>query len=128
MTRINVGIDPRRLPDKLLLAEHREIKRIPNAVFKHYVVENKSFPHIPPKFILGRGHVTFFYNKLNFLWRRYIDIHNECISRGFNVKDYYLSFLRIPYNRTFFGNYKPTERDVKIIKGRLREKGHKLLK
>ena len=30
MTRINCGIPPEELSDKHLLAEHREIKRIPN--------------------------------------------------------------------------------------------------
>ena len=29
MTRINVGIEPWKLPDELLLAELREIKRLP---------------------------------------------------------------------------------------------------
>ena len=34
MTRINVGIPPEELTDKHLLAEHREIKRIPNCIAK----------------------------------------------------------------------------------------------
>ena len=34
MTRINVGIDPSELNMKMLMAEHREIKRIPNCVKK----------------------------------------------------------------------------------------------
>ena len=34
MTRINVGISPAELNDKHLIAEHREIKRIPNCVAK----------------------------------------------------------------------------------------------
>ena len=34
MTRVNVGIPPVELVDQHLLAEHREIKRIPNCVAK----------------------------------------------------------------------------------------------
>jgi hypothetical protein len=34
MTRINTGIPPKELTDKHLLAEHREIKRIPNCIKK----------------------------------------------------------------------------------------------
>lgn len=34
MTRINCGIPPSELTNKHLLAEHREIKRIPNAIAK----------------------------------------------------------------------------------------------
>ena len=32
MTRINVGVDPSELNVKMLIAEHREIKRIPNLI------------------------------------------------------------------------------------------------
>ena len=63
MTRINVGIPPAELTDKHLLAEHREIKRIPNCIAKgKYNMEG-----IPDKFKLGKGHVKFFYNKLEYL-------------------------------------------------------------
>ena len=34
MTRINVGINPADLTGKHLIAEHREIKRIPNCIAK----------------------------------------------------------------------------------------------
>ena len=34
MTRINVGILPKELSNKHLIAEHREIKRIPNCISK----------------------------------------------------------------------------------------------
>ena len=60
MTRINAGILPKDLTSKHLIAEHREIKRIPNCVGKgKYNMDN-----IPDKFKLGTGHVKFFYNKL----------------------------------------------------------------
>ena len=32
MTRINSGIVPQHLADKMLLAEHRELPRIPSAI------------------------------------------------------------------------------------------------
>ena len=63
MTRINVGILPSELTDKHLLAEHREIKRIPNCIVKGKYNMNG----IPDKFKLGTGHVKFFYNKLFYL-------------------------------------------------------------
>ena len=34
MTRINAGIPPKKLTNRHLLAEHREIKRIPNVIKK----------------------------------------------------------------------------------------------
>ena len=84
MTRINVGIQPAELNDQHLIAEHREIKRIPNCVAKgKYNMEG-----IPNKFKLGTGHVKFFYNKLLYLKFRYASLHTECIRRGFNVQNY----------------------------------------
>jgi hypothetical protein len=56
MTRINLGICPRRLPRVALLAEHREITRIPNAVRSG----RASIRNIPSRFTLGTGHVRFF--------------------------------------------------------------------
>ena len=84
MTRINAFIPPSELTDKHLLAEHREIKRIPNTVKSGKArIEN-----IPEQFTLGKGHVKFFYNKLLWLYFRYIRIYDECINRGFNVTNY----------------------------------------
>ena len=85
MTRINAGMPVKWLTDKHLLAEHREIKRIPNAVKNRKVDWKKP---IPEKFTLGKGHVRFFYNKLKYLKRRYEALHKECLKRGFKVKDY----------------------------------------
>ncbi len=43
MTRINVGINPEELPDKLLLAEHREITRITNTIKSgKAIIEDKT--------------------------------------------------------------------------------------
>ena len=56
MTRINCGISPDELPDKILLAELREIKRIPNAIQKG----RYSLDGIPDQFKLGTGHVKLF--------------------------------------------------------------------
>lgn len=71
MTRINVGIPPRELTNKHLTAEHREIKRIPNAV----KTGKAKMVGIPAQFTLGTGHVKFFYNKLGYLRQRYLELH-----------------------------------------------------
>ena len=62
MTRINCGIPPCELTDKHLMAEHREIKRIPNCIKKG----RYSMTGQPEVFTLGKGHVKFFYNKLKY--------------------------------------------------------------
>ena len=113
MTRINVGIPPAELTDKHLLAEHREIKRIPNCIAKgKYNMEG-----IPDKFKLGTGHVKFFYNKLLYLKNRYISLYNECIKRGFNVQNYIGAWDNIP--EELLNHYEPTDADRQIIRQRI---------
>ncbi len=84
MTRINANISPARLIDQHLVAEYREIVRIPNAVRK-IDVHVLSAKHIPSKFTLGTGHVIFFYDKIKYLHDRFKDICAEMRSRNFNV-------------------------------------------
>lgn len=116
MTRINVGINPKELSTKHLIAEHREIKRIPNAIKNgRFSMEGK-----PDRFTLGKGHVKFFYDKLLYLKKRYATIHAECVDRGFNVTDFSESFLGIPERH--MGDYQPTEEDIATIKQRIKER------
>ena len=113
MTRINVGILPKELSNKHLIAEHREIKRIPNCIAKgKYNMEG-----IPDKFKLGIGHVKFFYNKLLYHKNRYISLYNECIKRGFNVQNYIDAWDNIP--QELMNDYKATYKDRLIIQERI---------
>ena len=116
MTRINVGIPPAKLTGKHLIAEHREIKRIPNCIRKgKYNMEG-----IPDKFKLGSGHVKFFYNKLKYLKSRYIMLYIECLRRGYNVQNYIDAWDGIPDE--LMGDYKPTQEDARIVQQRINEK------
>ena len=82
MTRINL-VDPSTLHSKHLLAEYRELPR----VFKlaEAAERRQANIRIPAEYVLGTGHVTFFYNKLAFLARRFQAIVLECQHRGFNI-------------------------------------------
>lgn len=119
MTRINVGVEPTELPNRLLLAEHREIVRIPNMIWK-----SQRLSKIPDCFTLGTGHVRFFYNKLSYLRRRYDALYAECCRRGFNVTYMGESFDDLP--QRLYGNYEPTDSDRSIIVDRIRSKGFEL--
>ena len=122
MTRINAGIPPEELTSKHLIAEHREIKRIPNCISKgKYNMDN-----IPIIFKLGTGHVKFFYNKLLYLKNRYIELYNECINRGFNVQNYLNAWDNVP--KKLMNDYKPNNRDRTIIRKRIKEKLNQKLK
>ena len=119
MTRINVGIHPSELTDKHLLAEHREIKRIPNCIAKG----KYNMDGIPTRFKLGKGHVKFFYNKLYYLFVRYMKLYNECKNRGFNVQCYAEAWKNLP--KELMNNYQPTYMDRLIIQERINEKLNK---
>ena len=116
MTRINIGIPPKQLTNKHLLAEHREIKRIPNAITKG----KYNLKSIPSKFTLGTGHVSYFYDKLGYLKERYISLYNECIARGFNVQNYEASWNGVPMS--LMNDYTPTEKDIQIITERIADR------
>ena len=116
MTRINVGILPKELSNKHLIAEHREIKRIPNCISKG----KYNMDGIPDTFKLGTGHVKFFYNKLLYLKNRYWKLYIECIKRGFNVQNYSSAWDNVP--QELMNNYQPTYMDRKIIKERINDR------
>jgi deoxyribonuclease (pyrimidine dimer) len=116
MTRINVGILPKELSNKHLIAEHREIKRIPNCITKgKYNMDGQ-----PSRFKLGTGHVKFFYDKLSYLKDRYEMLNTECVRRGFNVQNYIGAWDNIP--KELMGDYQPTEEDRKIVQQRIKER------
>jgi hypothetical protein len=117
MTRINAGIPPERLKDRHLLAEHREIKRIPNLVRQgRYNIANQ-----PDQFCLGPGHVKFFYDKLGYLLARYRRIHQECLRRGFQVQDWSGAWDGVPME--LMGDWRPPGWVAQILEERIGERG-----
>ena len=114
MTRINVGVDPQELPRQLLLAEHREIKRIPNMIKANRV----SWENLPPSFRLGTGHVKFFYERCEYLQVRYHALRDECFRRGFDVFDYSIAFRDLPA-RAMSRLYLPSSSDRDVIIARI---------
>lgn len=116
MTRINCGIPPAELSDKHLIAEHREIKRVPNVIKKGKFNLNGQ----PKEFTLGTGHVKFFYTRLLYLKKRYEELYKECVNRNFNVTYFGDAWDDIPSD--FMNDYTPTAKDIKIIKERIKER------
>lgn len=121
MTRVNVGILPKELSNQLLIAELREIKRIPNCIKSGRF----NLKNVPEKFTLGTGHVSFFYNKIGYLKKRYKSLYEEAISRKLNVQDFSDSFEGI--SEKFMNDYSETETDRNILLKRFEEKGHRIL-
>ncbi|MEE6076052.1 pyrimidine dimer DNA glycosylase/endonuclease V [Avibacterium paragallinarum] len=113
MTRINV-VPPQELCDQHLLAEHRELTRIPNAVAKG----KYNLAGQPAEYKLGEGHVRFFFNKLQFLKNRYDLLHQECKARGFNVQYFWPENL--PQDPSLWQYYQPTENALTLNRERIK--------
>jgi hypothetical protein len=116
MTRINCGIPVEELSTRHIIAEHRELKRIPNCVSRGRF----NLKNTPKEFTLGKGHVAFFYNKLLYLKNRYEDLYRECKNRGFNVSYWGSAWDNVP--QELMNDYIPTKRDEEIIRQRIKER------
>jgi len=114
MTRINV-IPVEELSDKHLLAEFRELPRIPNAVKSLRFNCN----NMPSEYTLGTGHVKFFYKRLGYLKSRYNELYAECLFRGFAVTYYYDLFEPLQSSDYLFGDYEPTDEAIVINRERI---------
>lgn len=110
MTRVNAHMKPHILTDQHLLAEHREIVRLAKLGKDYWARDAKKRSKIPQQFVLGKGHVNYFYDKLDFVQARYEALYAECTERGFDVTYMGDAFDDLPAESV--GNYSPTEQEV----------------
>lgn len=122
MTRINL-IPPQELSVKHLVAEYREITRLPKNLEKSLSRKSKPFhmSEIPAEYTLGKGHVMFFYNKMQFVQERFELLVAEMLKRGYNPT-YRDSSIFVPKSMIFYNNYTPTEKDIQLNKQRIQER------
>ena len=114
MTRINV-VPPAELCDKHLLAEYRELPRIFSLA--------RLCPEAPKVYVLGTGHMKFFFDKLQFLYDRYLALVVECERRGFNIA---YKEPKVPANvvvqSKLWNNYTPTPEAIALNRARIAER------
>lgn len=123
MTRINASINPAALCDQHLLAEYRELPRV-IALAKNWAV-TKEPKKLPEKFTLGTGHVLFFYDKLFFLYNRYVEIGHELMERRVKIdKDLYRSVISSFQDAPWVlkGDYEPTPECHLLLCTRIKER------
>lgn len=118
MTRINSAIPVKLLTDEHLLAEHREIKRLPYNL--QHAIKSGSINKIPKDFCLGKGHVLFFLDKMRFVYNRYINIHGELINRGYSVMLFSDNFNSVPPE--YFNDYIITDKERLLLIDRIKER------
>lgn len=121
MTRVNI-VPVQELTDKHLIAEYREITRIPGNLNKSLNRKSKSFSfnEIPDAYTLGTGHVKFFYNKMLFLRKRYAKLIKEMNSRGFKTN--YTDLTLFDVENKYMNDYTPTTDALNINRKRIKER------
>ena len=122
MTRINI-VPTEELSDQHLVAEYRELFMVGSALARTLKSPNrdKSLSSIPEKFTLNTGHVKFFYNKGEYLHKRYIALQEEMKARGMNP-DPDRVFKREQWPDELYNDWTPSEQEQAILRERLQER------
>jgi len=125
MTRINC-VPAKELTDKHLIAEYRELPRISGlawgwarrTVYIKYFMDNLP-PKWPTSYILGTNHVRFFYDKGEFLRKRFEEeIVPEMQARGFTTN--YTKYRLHPEGLN--QDWTPTEEALALNRERIAER------
>lgn len=117
MTRINV-IPVTELCDQHLLAEHRELTRIPNGILSGKL--QRSYADAPTEYTLGTGHIKFFVDKMYYLHKRHMLLEVECRYRGFNVTDRFPDRFALPTST--FNDYTPIPAAIALNRARINQR------
>ena len=119
MTRINV-VPVEELHPKHLVAEYREIVRVFALVRKRTAMIDYNLNDIPSEYVLGGGHVKFFFDKLQFILNRYKALTAEMIRRGFNANPISEQLLTDGIDSMFFRDYIPTDKAIELNQERIK--------
>lgn len=117
MTRINV-VDPKELSTKHLIAEYREIARMPGYLRRS--LESGSMD-IPPEYVLGTGHVKFFYDKMLYLEKRFISLVSEMNRRGY-IANYSDPTIFSNCDKRFYNDWQPDYKAIELNRKRILER------
>ena len=122
MTRINI-VPTSELSDLHLVAEYRELFMVGSALARTLKSPNrdKSLSSIPEKFTLNTGHVKFFYNKGEYLHKRYKQLVSEMKARGMNP-DPERKFKREQWPDELYNDWTPSDQEQAILRQRLQER------
>lgn len=120
MTRINI-LPVEDLTDQHLMAEYREIFMIGSSLQRSLKSAHWDKDKIPDKFSLNTGHVTFFYDKGKYLYKRYGEIREELKKRNFKLDDSRL-FKVTQFPTDYYNDWEPTEEDQAIVLKRIEER------
>lgn len=124
--RVNL-IDPFYLTDEHLIAEANEINMISGTFLRSLNSKGGiKYDKIPKEYLLGEGHVYFFYNKARYLSDRYEALKTEARKRGINIvlpwKNVFDESAIIKAGFNLWENYEPTFKALELITDRICER------
>jgi len=121
LTRVNAGIPPRELHRAHLVAELREITMVPSSLARSLRTRTPDdiLKNIPMVFTLNKGHVSFFYDKLGYLLKRFYLLADEMGRRGYNPDRTRAKYIE-GFESLWYGDWSPTEADNDIVRERIR--------
>lgn len=120
MTRINL-VSPSELSDLHLGAEYRELPRVFRLVKKAIARGERPNLNEPSEYVLGSGHVRFFYPRLGFIVNRFAKLVAECKARGRAVQ--YTSIPDISdIPSEWMNDYMPTSNALELNRARIKER------
>ena len=122
MTRINI-IPTEELADQHLVAEYRAMFMVGSALQRSIKSPNweKNKKTWPEMFTLNTGHVKFFYNKGEYLHKRYDELVSEMKRRGMKP-DPTRVFKREQWPDELYLDWEPTETEQLIVRQRIQER------
>ena len=122
MTRINL-IEPSELTDQHLIAEYREIFMVGGSL-KRTLASKSGYQEskVPKQYTLNAGHVYFFYNKGQYLDKRYQELIKEMKKRGFKPDKTRTFPKEIFVKNGLYNDWIPNSEDYKLIRQRIEEK------
>ena len=122
VTRINI-LPVECLTDQHLVAEYKEITR-PFTKMRHRMQTNNTDFTTTEDYVLGSGHETFFFDKLEFLFKRYQALATEMLNRDMNVdiakfSEVYTDLANNFKHTQFWNDWQPTPREIYLNMARL---------
>jgi len=122
MTRINC-VSPKELHKKHLVAEYHEITRVFSLVRK--LIDSGKDPakyDAPDHYVLGPGHVKFFYTRLAWVQNRIAELALEMDERGIKARVELIKGIANGIPEKYFGQWEPSEADMELNRARLNER------
>lgn len=122
MTRINC-VPVEELTTPHLIAEYRELPRV--FALSHAALERGDNPaHHGTEYVMGTGHVKFFYSRLGYAKRRMEDLVAEMLARGFNPAHRNSPDIS-PWPKSWRRDWTPTPAALEVNRYRIMERNRK---